>query len=371
MPRLRDRTLKEDIITDLNVLHDCLDRMVASAEQKQALLQQFHSFQLKLFALNTLPEMIEYILAQVKLFFGIEDLSLALSDDEAKVAGYLSYGNYDYKQKLDLLLLHQTVLLEHPLPQTPYIGRYDKVKQAVFFPARVKEPAVVIIIPLVRHGQCLGILSLGSDKADLLFTQAKRDFVEPLGFSVAIALENQFNFEMARQLKRVETLVYVNNRRFLEQRLTEALERGERYHYGITCLMCDVDFPNAAVEQDSILLETQVLKTVAETLKRQLRLEDILSYYEGKRFAALLANIPEDIVQSIMQRLKIAIEEQVVQFEGEIIPLSLVVSHASYQTVMQPTLTHQAIALELIKSADANLYAAKQLKNRPKKRVSA
>jgi hypothetical protein len=38
---------------------------------------------------------------------------------------------------------------------------------------------------------------------------------------------------------------------------------------------------------------------------------------------------------------------------------------------MQPTLTHQAIALELIKSADANLYAAKQLKNRPKKRVSA
>ncbi|MEY4769220.1 MAG: hypothetical protein RL637_1859 [Pseudomonadota bacterium] len=362
--------MEEDIITDLSVLQNHLDKMLATIEQKYALFNQFQQFQLKLFSFNHLPEMIEYIFAQVKIFLGIEIITLTLIDEEVKIAGYLNDSHYDYKQHSQLLLLHQLNLLDHPLPQSLYIGRYDKIKQAVFFPDIQKEPSTVMIMPLIRHQYCLGILSIGSDKAELLNLN-KQSLLEPLGFSIAVALENQFNFEMARQLKRLEALVYVNNRRFLEQRLTEMLERGQRYYYGITCLICDVDFVNPATENEAMNLEMHILKTVAEILKHQLRIEDVISYYEGKRFAILLSNIPETMVVNIGKRLKTAVEDQVIQFESDIVPLTLMISHASYQTVMQPTLTHQAIALELIKSADANLYAAKQNKPRTKKRISA
>jgi diguanylate cyclase (GGDEF)-like protein len=364
--------LEEDITPDLTVLQGCLDRMISRVEQRDLALQQFNTFQTKLFALNSLPEMIDYVLNAAVDFFGLKDVSLSLVDKNAKIAGYLSDSAYDYQQNQNLILLEDDSFITPELKNLPYIGGYGNPKHGIFFPATDKEPVSVLIIPLTRHGQYLGSLNLGSDETNSSLNKTRLDYIQQMGFSISICLENQLNFEVMRQAALNETLVTANNRRFLEQRLTEELERGQRSTNSLTCLLFDVDFPPLKEGQEKVALEQKVLNTAAETIKRQLRVGDVFSYYEGKKFAAFLPNVPEAVILKISERIKTAIEEQVIHFSEQIIPLSLILGSASHQLKSSPiaTKTHQQIALELIAAADSSLYQAKRnTASRAKKRV--
>lgn len=178
---------------------------------------------------------------------------------------------------------------------------------------------------------------------------------------------------LAQQAYRNEALANANNRRFLEQRLIEELERGQRSTYSLSCLILDVAFPIMKNHDEAVQLETQVLQTVAETVKRQLRIGDVFSYYEGKKFAAFLANVPESVLITVIERLKTAITEQVINFANQIIPLSVSLGFASYQLDNKSVevKTNQQIALELISAADANLYEAKHNAPLQHKKITA
>lgn len=354
--------MEEDIITDLTVLQDRLDKMITRVEQRDFALQQFQAFQTTLFAFNSLPEMIDSVLAQAKLFFKLDAVSLALLNEDAKITGYLSETGYNYQQNQSLLLLNDKTCINNELIRAAFIGRYNHDKHSVFFPELKQKPADVIIIPLTRHGEYLGSLNLTSDKADsLLNNKIKLDFIVQVGFAVSVCLENHLNFAVAQQAYRTQALANANNRRFLEQRLVEELERGQRSVYSLSCVMLDVAFPVMKDHHETAQLEIQVLQTVAETVKRQLRVGDVFSYYEGKKFAAFLTNLPETVVMTVIERLKTAIAEQVINFANQIIPLAVSFGYASYQRdkhVLEAKVNQQT-ALELIAAADASLYDAK------------
>jgi two-component system, cell cycle response regulator len=214
---------------------------------------------------------------------------------------------------------------------------------------------------------------LACDKAESLPAKIRLEFIVQIGFSISICLENHLNFAIAQQAYRNEALANANNRRFLEQRLVEELARGQRITLSLSCLVLDVDFPALKNHQQTSQLETQVLQTVAETVKRQLRVGDVFSYYEGKKFAAFLTNVPKNILIALTERLKTTIAEQVINFEKQIIPLSVSIGHASYQ-LNQPKeeiKPHQQIAQELISAADANLYHAKHNPPAQPKKITA
>jgi GGDEF domain-containing protein len=90
-----------------------------------------------------------------------------------------------------------------------------------------------------------------------------------------------------------------------------------------------------------------------------LRLEDVFSYYEGRKFAAFLSNVPESVIAEITHRINTAIEEQVIKFSQKIIPLSVVFGAANYQITAGAEKSPNALALELLAAADVKLYAAK------------
>lgn len=352
--------MEEDIITDITVLQGCVDKLIHRTEQCDFTLQQFRAFQLTLFALNSLPEMIVHVLGQTKQFFSLEISSLVLIDSEAKIANHLAETGYDYQQAQNLVLLPSKLVIADTLTYSTFIGHYDPLKQSVLFPEQIEPPVEVIIIPLLRQGEYLGSLNLSSSNANTLPNKIKLGFVEQLGSSISLCLENHLNFALAQQAYRTEVLAKANNRQFLEKRLTEELERGQRVTSSLVCLLCEVNFPTPKTAQDKIQLEALVLKTAAETIKRQLRITDVFSYYEGKKFAAFLTNVPEAIVSEISKRIHTAIEEQVIHFSGQIVPLSIVFGHASHRIeAASGEKSCQEIAVELLASADAKLYATK------------
>lgn len=365
--------MEEDIITDLTVLQDRLDKMISHIEQRDSTLQHYRQFQETLFTLNSLPEMIDSVLAQTKQFFRQDSAGLALLNEDSKITGYLSETGYDYQKNQNLLLLNDKTGIGTELFTAAFIGRYDQAKHGVFFAHAKQKPHDVIIIPLTRHGEYLGSLNLASYKADSLPDKLKLEYAAQIGFSVSICLENHLNFAIARQAYRNEALACANNRRFLEQRLVEELDRGQRSTYSLSCLMLDVAFPAMKNHQETAQLEIQVLQTVAETAKRQLRVGDVFSYYEGKKFAAFLANVPESVVITIIERLKTTIAEQVINFANQIIPLSVAIGFASHPLAINPdeVKNHQQIALALISAADASLSDAKHKQPPQQKKITA
>lgn len=186
--------MEEDIITDLTVLQNRLDQMISRVELRDFTLQQFQAFQTTLFTLNSLPEMIDSVLAQAKLFFKLDAVSLALLNEDAKITSYLSETGYDYQKNQKLLLLDHKACLSNDSSNAAFIGRYDDAKHGIFFPALKQKPSDVIIIPLTRHGEYLGSLNLACDKTENLPVKIKQEFVAQIGFSISICLENHLNF---------------------------------------------------------------------------------------------------------------------------------------------------------------------------------
>ncbi len=366
--------MEEDIITDLTVLQDRLDKMIIRVEQRDFALQQFQALQTTLFTLNSLPEMIDSVLVQVKTFFELNTVSLVLLNAEAKISSYLNDYGYKYQQNQHLVLLNDAASITQELSHVAYIGGYDAAKHSVFFPHAKQKPSSIISIPLNRHGEYLGSLNIACDKTENFPSKLKLEFAAQLGFTVSICLENHLNFAIAQQAYRNEALVNVNNRRFLEQRLVEELERGQRSSHSLSCLMLDVAYPAQKNHQETAQLDAQVLLVVAETIKRQLRVADVFSYYEGKKFAAFLTNVSESILVAVIERLKTALTEQVINFANQIIPLTVSFGYACYlqqNTKLKEEQSHQQIALNLIATADTNLYNAKHKPAPQNKKITA
>ena len=353
--------MEEDIITDLTALQDRLNKMISRVEQRDCVLRQFQAFQTTLFTLDSLHELIDAVLAQAKLFFKLDIASIALLNKDARITTYLNEAGYGYQQNQNLILLNNKTCISSKLTDADFIGSYDHAEHSIFFPGLEKYPSDVIIIPLTRHGEYLGSLNLASHTVDNLLDKMKLLFVPQIGFSVSACLENHLNFAVAQQAQRTQALASFNNRRFLEQRLVEELDREQRSAHSLSCVMLNVAFPVMKDQHQAELLEIQVLQTVAETVKRQLRVGDVFSYYEGKKFAALLVNAPEPVLITVTERIKTALAEQVIKFASQIIPLTTSLVFACYQLDSKPLedKTNQQIALELIAAADAKLYAVK------------
>ena len=104
-------------------------------------------------------------------------------------------------------------------------------------------------------------------------------------------------------------------------------------------------------------LEQHVLKSVSELLKQQLRISDIFSYYEGKKFAALLMNTSDETVMMIAQRIHAALKAHKVNFAGQTVSVSVTIGSASYQINAEATQSHQELAVQLIGEAEINLQS--------------
>ena len=68
------------------------------------------------------------------------------------------------------------------------------------------------------------------------------DFIGHMASVVGICLENHLNYESMKSTSLIATLTGVNNRRFLEQRLGEEIDRAQRSVEALSCFFLDIDF---------------------------------------------------------------------------------------------------------------------------------
>jgi len=353
--------LEEDLTTDLSVLESHLEGMLERIQANSNTLRRFQAFEMRLLKLNSLAEMIEHILDEALTFFDLDAVSICLIDEKAEVESYLLEDGYDINKRPGLIFLKDKELMKATFGfvANTYLGPYSQKKCAEFFPGVEKKLVSVAIIPLMRRGKYLGSLNLGSYDPGRFSSNMATDFVEHMASVVSVCLENNLNFEMLRRTSLVDTLTGVNNRRFLEQRLGEEVDRTQRNSEPLSCFFLDIDFFKSVNDTYGHQTGDQVLTRVASNIREQLRNNDVLARYGGEEFVALLSNIPETMALDIAERIRGSIKQMDFDIDGQTINITISIGIATYCPVNDNKQTSKEIAGELIHCADQALYNAK------------
>jgi len=354
--------LEDDITTELRVLQSHLDGMLDRVQHNSLTLKRFQTFEMRLLNLNSLAEMIDQLLGDAKSFFDLDVISFCLIDEKAEIAGYLSDDGYDYLSNKQLILLRDNELLKSTfgLSATPFLGTYKQSCCAEFFLKSDRKPVSVAIIPLRRRGKYLGSLNLGSFTPNRFINDMATDFIEHMVSVVSICLENNLNFEMMRRTSLIDTLTGVNNRRFLEQRIGEEVDRSQRNDEPLSCLFLDIDHFKSVNDTYGHQAGDYVLAMVAGMIKKQLRSNDVLARYGGEEFVALLSNIPEVMAYDIAERIRKSIKDLIFNYNETNINVSISIGLSTYQPEKTQLKTSAEISTQLIHSADSALYVAKE-----------
>lgn len=354
--------MEEDLTTGLSILQSHLDVMLDRAQHNSVTMKRLQSFEMRLLALTSLSEMIKFILGEAKDLFDLDVISLCLIDAKGEISSHLTADNCPPDQCDDLLLVKDDQLFKSHFMRSgrPVIGVYQADNFKNFF-SEHQRPASVVLAPLVRRGKFFGSLNLGSRHVERFIGTMATDFVDHLASVVCICLENILNYELLRMTSLVDPLTGVNNRRFLEQRIEEELDRSVRTREPLSCLFLDIDFFKSINDKYGHQGGDQVLAQVAATIKKQLRSNDVLARYGGEEFVALMSQSGNESACEIAERIRASVENLPISYNDQAIQVTLSVGSATFSSNANSASKPAAdIAAKLIQSADDALYQAKR-----------
>ena len=111
--------MEEDINTDLYILESHLGGMLDRVHDNSQTLRHFQTYEKKLLSLNSLSEMVEYILDNTKEFFDLDVVSFCIIDEKDEISRYLADDGFKITQKPTLIFLQDHELLRTTYPFFP------------------------------------------------------------------------------------------------------------------------------------------------------------------------------------------------------------------------------------------------------------
>jgi diguanylate cyclase (GGDEF)-like protein len=212
------------------------------------------------------------------------------------------------------------------------------------------DSASRMCIPLVSFGQALGVLVLDSALPGS-FGVSDIQSLESVADICATAIQNAHYVERVKQLAYLDGLTGIFNRRYFELRIQEELERSRRFNSGMAVIMVDIDQFKRLNDEFGHLLGDEVLRQVSSIFSQQLRKIDVVCRYGGEEFAILLSQTSQQHALGVAEKLRRMVDAW--QFPGVPRPVTI-----SAGVATSPD--HGTTREELVKAADAGLYAAKQ-----------
>lgn len=224
-----------------------------------------------------------------------------------------------------------------------------------------------LCVPLIAQGETTGLLQLrwtGSrDKAGdrMLSDDPKRtrfNHYEKLAVAaseqIALALSNLELRAALRAQSIRDPLTGVFNRRFMDETLVRELTRSERNKDPLTFLMLDVDHFKHFNDTYGHDAGDAVLKSLAELVQTQVRVEDVVCRFGGEEFAIIMAGADAHQAAERAEMIRESIDAADFQYLGQpTAETTISIGVAAFPT-------HAHARESLVKAADRALYQAKE-----------
>lgn len=209
-----------------------------------------------------------------------------------------------------------------------------------------------ITYPILIGERRVAVLNFTDKATGEVFGERDLEILQAIAPQIAVAIDHTALKHKAgefEQLSVTDALTGLLNRRYLQERLLEELNRSKRYRFPMSLLMLDVDKFKSYNDTHGHPAGDKALKMVAGILKENLRGADVAARYGGEEFAILLPQTTADEAGQIAERIRRHIERT--EFPHRRVTVSIGIANCT-TSVQSPD--------DLIWAADRALYEAKE-----------
>jgi len=221
-------------------------------------------------------------------------------------------------------------------------------------------PAIYLCVPMVAHGETLGVLHLrfdldanGNPEVEQKTRESQKRLAVAAASQIAVSLANLRLRETLRDQSIRDPLTGLFNRRFMQESLDKELQRAKRKQRSLSLIFLDLDHFKRFNDVFGHDAGDSVLQSMADIFRTHFRKEDVICRYGGEEFAVIL---PESSIQDAFKRaeaLRLATKDLKLVHRGVLLdPITLSVGIAGFPEHGQST-------QELLDSADKSLYQSK------------
>jgi diguanylate cyclase (GGDEF)-like protein len=235
----------------------------------------------------------------------------------------------------------------------PYIRRDIRDNGVKAAPADWKYKSNSFIsYPIRIAGREIGVLNV-TDKTDgEIFDKVDLELLDVIVPHLAVLIDRALLQQKAGEFEHLsvtDALTGLLNRRYLEERLTEEIQRSNRHGYPMSFMMIDVDDFKAYNDAFTHLEGDRALRIVGRCLKDILRGADVAARYGGEEFSILLPQTNSFEAEAIAERIRQKVA--MTRFPNRSVTVSIGIVSAS---------ANVNTAQDLIWAADTALYQAKR-----------
>lgn len=212
---------------------------------------------------------------------------------------------------------------------------------------------LLVAVQLQRQGHALSLTFEAAVAASAFVISGYAGFVFE-----RLRADRQEMWEMRRRLSEMaltDALTQLPNRRHFEDVLRAELDRLRRHGGECSVAMVDVDSFKHYNDTVGHMAGDNVLRELADVMRRELRLHDMVARYGGEEFALLMINTGKSEALPVLERLRHDVQEHPFRHR-DIQPTGRLTVSAGLASFPQDGDSYEA----LMKKADDALYEAKR-----------
>ena len=165
--------------------------------------------------------------------------------------------------------------------------------------------------PITIGKRMIGVMNFTDKVTGDAFDERDLELLEAIAPQIAVAIDRTVLKDKAgefEQLSVTDALTGLLNRRYLEKRLIEEIQRSKRHRFPMSLMMLDVDQFKSYNDAFGHPAGDAALRIVAGVLQDMLRGADVAARYGGEEFAILLPQTTSVEAAAIAERLRDRIE---------------------------------------------------------------
>ena len=216
---------------------------------------------------------------------------------------------------------------------------------------RMYKTTSFISYPIMIGERRIGVMNFTDKASGDIFTARDLEMLQAIAPQIAVAIDRTVLKTRAGELEQLsvtDALTGLLNRRYLDKRLIEEIQRSKRHRFPMSLMMLDIDAFKQYNDTFGHQAGDQALRIVAGILQDILRGADVAARYGGEEFAILLPQTTSSEAAAIAERLRQRIEHT--EFPKRNITVSIGIASCSAD-IETPA--------DIIGAADHALYDAK------------
>jgi len=172
-----------------------------------------------------------------------------------------------------------------------------------------------------------------------------------------LSLQTTVDLKIVLRENVTDSLTSIYNRRYLEQRLSEEVDRAARYRAPLSVMMLDIDHFKSINDTWGHQAGDKILSEIGELIKSSGRVSDIVARYGGEEFLILAPSTDAEAAYNLAERIRENTEKHNFEINGSDLEkrsVSVTVSAGVAQLA-----AHGITGDQLVNFADEALYRAK------------